>query len=219
MIIEIDNIELNFNSKNILHGIYLRAETGKITGILGSNGTGKTSLLNILFGTLKPQHKLVRIDALPILKPLFSTGMVKLLPQQNLIPQQLKIQKAFKLYGLLWTGFIADFPDFERYEKAFIQELSGGERRVLEIYLSLKSPSSIVLLDEPFSHLSPVNIQKVKQLIENSAENKAIVITDHMFREVIDVADDLYLLQNGCSKKIKNLMELENYRYLNPNTL
>lgn len=219
MIIEIDNIELNFSSKKILHGIYLKAETGKITGILGSNGTGKTSLLNILFGTLKPQHKLVRINTLPILKPLFSTGMVKLLPQQNLIPHQITIQKAFRLYDVLWTEFIAEFPVFERHKRAYIQELSGGERRVLEVYLSIKSPSSIVLLDEPFSHLSPLNIQQVKRLIQNSAEKKAILITDHMFREVIDVAHDLYLLQNGCSKKINDTMELENYRYLNPNTL
>ena len=62
MIFEIDNVELYFNKKRILNGIYLKAETGKITGLLGSNGSEKSSLLEIAFGNLKPKYKLIRID-------------------------------------------------------------------------------------------------------------------------------------------------------------
>lgn len=219
MVIELDNIELSFESKSILHGVYLKGETGRITGILGSNGTGKSSLLNILFGHLQPRNKLIKIDSQPIFRPLFRSGMVKLLPQQHLVPSGLKIHQAFKLYKVSWSGFAARFPNFEKYRKAEIQELSGGERRFMEIYLSLSSPSSIVLLDEPFSHLSPVNVVKIKQLIQKTCKEKAVFMTDHMYREVIDLADDLYLLKNGCSKMINDLKELEDYHYLNPNTL
>lgn len=219
MVIELDNIELSFQSKSILHGVYLRGETGRITGILGSNGTGKSSLLNILFGQLQPQRKLIKIDSKPVLEPLFKSGIVKLLPQQHLIPYRLRIEEAFKLYKVSWPGFIARFPDFDKYKRTRIQELSGGERRIVEIYLSLSSPSAIVLLDEPFSHLSPVNVEKIKQLVLEACKEKAIFMTDHMYREVLDMADDLYLLKNGCSKMITDPKELENYHYLNANTL
>ena len=59
MILEIDNVELYFSTKRVLGGIYLKAETGKTTGILGSNGSGKSCLLNIIFGTLKSKYKLI----------------------------------------------------------------------------------------------------------------------------------------------------------------
>lgn len=219
MIIELDNIELSFDSKSILHGIYLKGETGRITGLLGTNGTGKSSLLHILFGQLKPQKKLLKIDSQPVLKPLFSLGMVKLLPQQNFIPGHLRLRQAFLLYKVSWTGFTSGFPDFRKYERVGINELSGGERRMVEIYLSIKSESAIALLDEPFSHLSPVYIEKAKELILEAAKEKAVILTDHMFRDVINVADDLYLLKNGCSKLITDLKQLENYQYLNPDTL
>lgn len=219
MIVELDNIELSFDSKSILHGVYLKGETGRITGILGTNGAGKSSLLHILFGQLEPQRKLLKIDSQPILKPLFSSGMVKLLPQQNLIPGQLKLRQAFQLYKVSWAGFTSIFPGFEKYERAGVQELSGGERRMVEIYLSIKSDSKIILLDEPFSHLSPVNIEKTKELILEAGKDKVVILTDHMFRDVISVADDLYLLKNGCSKLITDLKQLENYRYLNPDML
>ena len=59
MLFEIDNVELRMASEHILKGIYLKAETGKITGILGANGCGKSSLLSILFGNLSPENKLI----------------------------------------------------------------------------------------------------------------------------------------------------------------
>ena len=65
MIFEIDNIELSFKEKRILNGIYLKTETNNITGLLGSNGCGKTCLLNILFGSLEPKYKLIRVDNKP----------------------------------------------------------------------------------------------------------------------------------------------------------
>ena len=62
MILEIDSVELSFDEKKILYGIYLKIETGKVTGVLGRNGCGKTSLLRILFGDLNPKYKNVRVD-------------------------------------------------------------------------------------------------------------------------------------------------------------
>lgn len=216
---EIDNVELKFSTKAILHGIYLSAEAGRITGILGSNGTGKSSLLKVLFGSLQPQHKLVRIDHEPHLPPLFSSGLVKYLPQHHLVPGGLKIRKAFSFYETNWNHFTEVFPEMEKYKNCKMDQLSGGEVRVVEIYLSLKSPSRLVLLDEPFSHLAPVLVERIIPVITGEKEKKAIVITDQLYRPVIDLADDLYLLESGCSRLVADLSDLENYQYLSPNTL
>ncbi|MEP1489148.1 MAG: ABC transporter ATP-binding protein [Algibacter sp.] len=219
MIFEIDNIELYFKEKRILNGVYLKAETGNVTGILGSNGCGKTSLLKILFGDLKPKYKLIRIDSKPILKPFYQTKLISYLPQHNFIPNNLKIKKAFSLFNVNWNDFITLFKPFEIYEYLNFNKLSGGERRLIEAYLIIKNNSKIALLDEPFSHLAPLHIDAIKSLIEEEKHNKAIIITDHMYRHIIDSSDVIYLLKNGCSKLIDDIKELEDYKYLNVGTL
>ncbi|WP_242203749.1 ATP-binding cassette domain-containing protein [Aestuariivivens insulae] len=219
MIFEIDNVELYFKSKRILNGIYLKAETGKITGILGSNGCGKSCLLNIAFGNLKPKYKLIRIDHKPILKPLYRTNLVAYLPQHYFIPNSLKIKAAFKLFRVNWSEFVNHFEDFSIFRDTKFGKLSGGERRIIEIYITLKSNKKLILLDEPFSHVAPLHIDKIKTLISQEKKQKAIIITDHMYRHIIDISDAIYLIKNGNTKLINTLTELEDYRYLSVGAL
>ena len=219
MIFELDNVELYFKNKRILNGIYLKAETGKVTAILGSNGCGKSSLLNIAFGNLKPKYKLVRLDNKPLLKPLYTTGFAKYLPQYNFIPNGFKLSFVFKLYNLSWSVFIESFEALSIYEDSKFSALSGGERRIIETYIILKTKSQIVFLDEPFSHLSPLHIETVKQMIVKEKEQKAIIISDHMYQHIIDTSDSIYLLKNGTTKKIEKLTELEDYNYLSEGSL
>jgi len=218
MILEIDNVELNYNSKRILSGIYLKAETGNVVGILGSNGCGKSSLLNIIFGNTQPKYKLIRIDSKPILKPLYKTKLVKYLPQHKFLPN-LKLRTLFKLFKVSWEDFIKNFSALKKYEKTKINRLSGGEQRIVEIYLILKSDSKIVLLDEPFSHVAPLQIEYIKQIINTEKKHKVIIITDHMYAHIIETSDEIYLLKNGCSKKIDYFTELEDYKYLSEGSL
>lgn len=215
MIFEIDNVELYFKEKCILNGVYLKAETGKITGVLGSNGSGKSCLLNIAFGNLNSKYKLIRIDNKPVLKPLYQTKLVAYLPQYNFVPNTIKIKSAFKLFKISWHDFITIFETFDIFKNSKINRLSGGERRLIETYIILKSDRKIILLDEPFSHLSLLHIEKIKALISQERNNKIIIITDHMYRHIIDVSEDIYLINNGHTKLINNLKELEDYKYLN----
>jgi ABC-type multidrug transport system ATPase subunit len=219
MIFEIDNIELSFKEKRILNGIYLKAETNNITGLLGSNGCGKTCLLNILFGNLEPKYKLIRVDNKPVLKPLYKTKLVSYLPQHHFIPSHLKVKTIFKLFKISWKTFTHHFEVFGHYKKIKIGKLSGGERRLIETYIVLKSNTKLVLLDEPFSHLSPLNIEIIKNVITVEKEHKAIIITDHLYKEIIDISDNLYFIKNGNSRRIENVKELEDLKYLNASNL
>jgi len=219
MVLEVDNIELNFENKRILSGIYLRAETGKVTSILGSNGCGKSSLLNIIFGNLKAKYKLVRVDGKVVLKPLYKTGIIKYLPQYHFIPNGISIKTAFKLFGVDWKAFVKTFRTFEGHAAYKINKLSGGERRVIETYIVLKSKSSITILDEPFSHIAPLYIEIIKTLIEEEKKQKIILISDHLYEHIIESSDSIYLLKNASTKAIKDIKELEDYRYLSEGQL
>jgi ABC-type multidrug transport system ATPase subunit len=219
MILEIDSVELYFSNNRILNGIYLKAETGKVTGILGRNGCGKSSLMHIIFGDLTPKYKSVRVDGKPVIKPLYKTKLVGFLPQHPLVPNAMRIKTLFKLLKEDWLEFIGIFESFSFYKDSKVNTLSGGELRVLEAYLILKSDKKVVLLDEPFSHIAPLYIEKFKELINVEKQRKAIILTDHYFEDVIDSSDDLYLLKNGCTTLIDNLEELEDYQYLNVGSL
>ena len=134
MTLEIDNVELYFKTKTILKGVYLKAESGKTTGVLGSNGCGKSCLLNIIFGNLTPKYKLIRIDNKPILKPLYN-NLASYLPQHHFIPNRIKVKTAFKLFNTSWEDFIIDFELFTPFKNVNFNKLSGGEKRIIEVYL------------------------------------------------------------------------------------
>lgn len=216
MTLEIDNIELSFDTKRILYGVYLKAETGSVTGILGRNGSGKTCLLRVLFGDLGPKYKNIRINGAFQKKRLFKTNRVVYLPQHQLLPNDLKLWDAFKLFETDWTGFIGHFSSFEKYLYSRIKDLSSGERRVVETYLILSSGKEIILLDEPFSFIAPLYVEKFKFLIHEVKKDRAIIVTDHFYRDIFDISDNIYFLKNGYSKLIHSDKELIDEGYINP---
>lgn len=200
MILELDNVELYFKSKLILSGIYLRAETGSITTISGSNGSGKSSILRIIFGDLAPKYKLIRINDEPQLVALYKSGMVKYLPQDTFVPKSIKVSKAFKIYGVKIEEFFEEFEDFEPKPTQKFSKLSKGEKRLIEIFLILKSKSTIVLLDAPFENLSPINIEKVSKLILEEKDKKLIIATGSSIEELQRISDTHYNLASGHLK-------------------
>ncbi len=212
---ELDNVELSFEGKRILYGVYLKAEKGRITGILGPNGCGKTSLLKIFFGNLACNNRLVKINGRGTLKPLYAVENIKILPQSDLLPSSLSVSKLFKIYKLSWKDFIEKFPGFRNCYSQKPNQLSGGERRLLATWLTIKCESELVLLDEPFTHLTPVIIDIIKKELELEKKNKAIVLTDHFYRDLIDITDDLYFLTKGCTRLIKDTTQLEELGYIN----
>nr|WP_299384566.1 ATP-binding cassette domain-containing protein [Allomuricauda sp.] len=218
MVVEIDNIELSFAEKQILNGIYIRAQLGEVTGILGRNGSGKTSLFKIVFGSLRPKYKSIRIDGKPILKNLFQTNNIAYLPQHQLLPKRMRIRKIFGLFNLDWTEFISDFEGFMDYHNSRVEELSSGELRVLETYIILSLNKKIILLDEPFSFIAPIYIEQFKKMILNLKKDRIVFISDHFYRDILEICDTIYLLKDCHSKLISNKDELVAMGYLSANS-
>jgi lipopolysaccharide export system ATP-binding protein len=201
-VLEADSIELAFRDRKILQNIYLKISQNQITALLGRNGGGKSCLLQIIFGTLTPTHKSVRWNGQYVESPYQKLGLVRYLPQHPLTPSSMSVEKAFEWYGIN--------PDIINYEKMSLLkdqrmgQLSGGERRFLETLMILLSPVQFVFLDEPFSHLSPIYVEHLKIIIQAQKSQKGILITDHLYRDVLDIADQTYLLQNGTTYLLSN---------------
>lgn len=215
MILEADSIELSFDDKKILYGVYLKAEKGKITGVLGRNGSGKTCLLRIIFGDLMPKYKSIRLNGKHFQKPIFNTNKIPYLPQHKLLPNSISLKKAFNLFSQNWIDFIAHFESFNGYKNSKCSELSSGELRVVETYLILNSEKEIIMLDEPFSFIAPLYVEKFKTLIQEKKHKSAIVVTDHFYREILEISDSIYFLKDGYSKLINSKEDLEDEGYLN----
>ena len=213
-LLELDNVELYFGKKEILKGVYFKAEKGKITGILGSNGCGKTSLLKILFGHLKPRNKLIRIDHKPVLKPLYSKGIIHYLPQFHYIPNHISLRRIFSMDQIDSEPFFELFPSFRGRINNRFGSFSGGEKRLIEIYTSIHSKAEIVLLDEPFSHLAPVYTEALEAEITKVKTDKCIIVTDHLYQKILDISDELYLIKEGYTKKIDSKGDLVHHNYI-----
>lgn len=201
-VLEADSIELTFGNQKILQNIYLKIPGNQVTAVLGRNGGGKSCLLQIIFGTLTPTHKSVRWNGQYVESPYRKRVFVRYLLQHPLTPASMRVGEAFE-----WYGIDSDAVGYEKMPLLKDQrmgQLSGGERRFLETLMILLSPVQFVLLDEPFSHLSPIYVEQLKTIIQEQKSKKGILITDHLYRDVLDIADQTYLLQNGATDLLSN---------------
>ncbi len=211
--LEIDSVELSFGDRQILSGLYLRVDTGSVTGLLGGNGAGKSCLMNILSGELQPTTKTIRIDS--VWYKNLSSDQLLYLSQKLTLPKSISVREVLNDFRVAPQDFVDSFPEFTPLLDQKIGTLSGGERRIVEIYTLLKADSQFVLLDEPFSQIMPLHFEKIKSLICDAKKDKGILITDHRYRDVIDVSDTLYVIDNRAAYLIDGEEGLIKHKYIN----
>lgn len=212
--LEVDSVNLEFGEKRVLSDIYMRFETGKVSGILGRNGCGKSCLLRIIFGTLQARYSNVRFNGKAVLRPFRNPKMLRYMPQDSFIPKYLRLKNILELYSCSLAELLNDFPEYAREPNMPFGYYSFGQKRLIETWIILKSPSEFVMLDEPFSYIMPVHVEKLKGVIKNEKSGKGIIITDHLYRDLLDVSDDLYLIADGASLPIRDPVDLKRYGYL-----
>ena len=83
----------------------------------------------------------------------------------------------------------------------------------MEIYVIVKSKSRFAMLDEPFTHLNPIQVEKVKELLVEEKLHKGLLVTDHMYRHIVDICDDLYVLADGKTHLTKSIADIETLGY------
>ena len=212
---EADSIRKAFGDKQVLTDVYLNCQTEDIIGLLGRNGSGKSTLLKILFGTLYTDYKHIQINGEYLDQPFKKKGLISFLHQDNFLPRSMTVKKVLKLFNhKLDDSEFGNDPVLSKVFNTKIGNLSGGESRYLEIKLILNLDSKFVFLDEPFNGISPVHIDIVKDMIRTQAGEKGIVLTDHDYRNVLDVANKYMILYDGGIKILKSKEEFIYWGYL-----
>ena len=216
-LLEIDSVIKNFGTRQLLSDVYLRINMGDVIGLFGRNGTGKSVLMQIIFGTMKADRKFIRLDGCKILPaPYRHSGTIAFLPQQGYLPKHQKMKQLVRYY--LDTDVVSDFyKDDEVAQSCMdrrVSQLSGGERRYLEAKLLLLGDTKFVLLDEPFDYLSFHLADKLIELIKKHSVNKGIVISDHNYGKVLEVVNRLTLIREGVLLELTDKRGLVEQGYL-----
>ena len=213
-ILEVDGVMLSFGINRILQNVYLKCTTGNVTGLLGRNGCGKSCLMKIIIGDPLTEDKSIRINGKSLLGSSRLPEDLRYLPQHNFVPDSLSLERIFDDFEIDIEAFIESFPEFEQYRGMKMAHLSGGVKRILELYLVLKSKSKFVILDEPFSHIMPVHVDTIKNLILEEKSNKGILVSDHLYEHIMQISDEVYMIKNGRTFPIKSVEELHENGYV-----
>ncbi len=214
--LEFDSLYLEFGLHKVLQDIYMKCSQGEVIGLLGRNGCGKSSLMKIVFGSMKAYQQSVRING-KHLSVNARRNMIKYLPQESFIPGYLSLQTVLKHYQIEKEQLLSRFPVFLSKIHHPFGELSGGEGRLFEVFVILKSKSHFCILDEPFSNLMPLYIDQIITLINDCRADKGMIITDHLYRYIIPASDRLYFLHQGKTYPIHQQSELTRFGYLPEN--
>ncbi|MNX72647.1 Lipopolysaccharide export system ATP-binding protein LptB [compost metagenome] len=214
-ILEVSGIQKSFNNKLLLSDVYLKLETGQIIGLFGRNGSGKSTLLKIIFGIVPALDKSIFINGISRNNSAMLLNEISYLHQNQFIPNHFSVFQTIRLSVDKQKISVFCEDDFLKpLLNQKIKDLSFGELRYLQIKLILSNQSKFVLLDEPFSGLSPKMIEIVILLIKENSEEKGIVLTDHNYKSVIEIATDLRMLKEGKLQVINKKAELVSEGYL-----
>ena len=209
--LEVKQITKSIKDKKILSQISFEVGKGEIYGLLGPNGAGKTTTFYIIAGLINSEEgKILLLDEdisdLPMHKR--SKLGIKYLPQEPSIFQGLTVYENLKGLAELSLQNQNDIKEFiessiEEFGLSEIsnlkgRQLSGGQRRKVEIARTLAAKPKVILMDEPFAGIDPIAIEDIKNVLKKLVDkNIGVLITDHNVRETLEICNQAAIINNG----------------------
>ena len=211
MTLEAIKISKNYGNKQILYDIDVQINIRNINGLLGPNGAGKTTFFYILAGLLNPSKGEIRFNDDLItkksIKERADLGIVYLPQEPSIfralsvfdnIKSALELRKIDKKDLNHATEEILQEFDIESIALQKGNELSGGQRRRVEIARSIALSPKFIMLDEPFAGIDPIAIKELKNLIEKlSKKGLGILISDHNVKATMDICEEIFVINQG----------------------
>lgn len=205
MKLEFKNIEKSFREKQVLKGVSFEAESGKTFGLLGRNGAGKTTSIRILMDVLHSDNGEILIDGKPID---YSKIKIGYLPEERGLYPKKTIFEQLMYFSTLKGMSKKDAKtsidnwlkklEMTEYKNKKLSTLSKGNQQKIQLITALVHNPDIVILDEPFSGLDPVNAILLKDIVKEEADNgKIVLFSSHQMSYIEEFCDNLAILNNG----------------------
>jgi len=210
--LETKRLVKSYKGRKVVNEVNVTVERGKVVGLLGPNGAGKTTTFYMVVGLIRPDFGQVFLDEKEITKvPMHKRAMrgIGYLPQEPSIFKKLTVEENLLI---LWE-IVKNIPkkEYENRMNELFQEmginhlrkargfeLSGGEKRRVEIVRALATNPSFILLDEPFAGIDPITVSEIQEMIRQlKSRNLGILITDHNVRETLTITDHAYIIHEG----------------------
>lgn len=205
MILELKNIEKSFGEKKVLTGVSFKAEGGKAFGLLGRNGAGKTTSIRILMDVFPANGGQVLMDGQPI--DYKKVGIGYLPEERGLYPKKVIIDQLTyfaELKGMTRKDAIKaidywlDRLGMTEYRNKRLDTLSKGNQQKIQLITAVAHNPDIVILDEPFSGLDPVNAMLLKDVVkEQIAKGKIVLFSSHQMSYIEEFCDSIAILNKG----------------------
>ena len=220
--IRTDKLVKKYKNRTVVNEVSINFTQGEIVGLLGPNGAGKTTSFYMIVGLIKPFSGRIFLNDKDISEePMYKRAQMGIayLPQEASVFRQLTVEDNIRAI-LEFSGMskaeqnakleslIAEF-NIEKVRRNKGNNLSGGERRRVEIARCLASDPKFILLDEPFAGVDPIAVEDIQQIVWRlKYRNIGILITDHNVHETLSITDRAYLLFEGRVLKSGTAEEL-----------
>jgi ABC transporter related protein len=200
-IVEFDNLTKEFGKKKALDQISLQIPKGRIIGLLGPNGSGKTTMMKLMNGLIQPSEGEVRIDGI---KPgTESKKIVSYLPEKTYLNEWMKVRDIISFFG----DFYADFDHYKCREllknlnidiNDKLKTMSKGTKEKVQLILVMSRKAQLYLLDEPIGGVDPAARDYIlKTILSNYNEGASIILSTHLIGDVEKIFDDVIFLSYG----------------------
>ena len=200
-ILECNNLTKRFGSVEALTDVSFSVEPGRIVGLLGPNGSGKTTMIKLINGLLTPTSGQVLIDGEAPGKR--SHALVSYLPDRSCLPQWMTAAQLLDFYRDFYPDFREEaaremLSRLEIPEKRRMKQLSKGTREKVQLIMVMSRQAKLYLLDEPIGGVDPATRDYILHtIISNYNEDATVLISTHLIADVEQVLDEVIFLQNG----------------------
>ena len=205
MTLELKNIEKSFGQKHVLKGVSFSAESGKAFGLLGRNGAGKTTSIRILMKVFPADSGEILLDGKPL--DCAQIGIGYLPEERGLYPKKVIIDQLVyfaELKGMRTKDAVKavdywlDRLGMTEYRNKRLDTLSKGNQQKIQLITALTHDPQIVILDEPFSGLDPVNAMLLKNVVKEQIEKgKIVLFSSHQMNYIEEFCDQIAILKDG----------------------
>ncbi|MDO5136243.1 MAG: ATP-binding cassette domain-containing protein [Eubacteriales bacterium] len=217
MKLEVRNLKKTFGEKEVLHGISFEVESGRALGLLGRNGAGKTTTIRILMDVFKGSSGTILMDGRPFEPRKHPIGY---LPEERGLYPKRTVSEQLVYLGTLRglspkkakenTKWWLERMGVSQYENKRLETLSKGNQQKVQLAQTLICQPEIIILDEPFSGLDPVNAQILKDVIkEEIQKGRLVIFSSHQMAYVEEFCEEILILNHGNVALSGNLREIK----------